>query len=389
MKKILTGISLAILFFASLPAGAVQAKDSAQAASGSSSSLPLCLPGAYLSQPADCLPLGPSQLLSSLAKIGLTVPQQSPPGFSPSADLATIPYRYIKVTADKASIPLYRTPPENRDDPAPVYQDPGFKYFSYTTKVQNDAGLFYYTESGYFVDGEYVARAAVPFFQGVEIREDIKTPFGWILSTAESQTAPGSKQPLTGKQYNRFDRINVYECQQASGEEWCMIGLNEWVQGRLIAQITPMEAPPDGVTNGRWIDVNLAEQTVSVYDNNKLVFATLASTGIDPFYTRPGLFQIYEKKVSETMSGAFAADKSDYYYLEDVPWTMYFDEARALHGAYWHSIFGYPRSHGCVNLSIADSHWLYNWARVGDYVYVHDPSGLTPTDPSYYSKGGA
>ena len=43
--------------------------------------------------------------------------------------------------------------------------------------------------------------------------------------------------------------------------------------------------------------------------------------------------------------------QDDFYYLEDVPWTMYFDEARALHGAYWHNGFGYPHSHGCVNLS--------------------------------------
>ena len=67
-----------------------------------------------------------------------------------------------------------------------------------------------------------------------------------------------------------------------------------------------------------------------------------SSTGVDPFWTRPGIFQIYVKKPAETMSGATEADRSDYYYLEDVPWTMYFDEERALHGAYWHNMFGYP-----------------------------------------------
>jgi hypothetical protein len=317
------------------------------------------------------------------------LPPQLPPGINPPADLATIPYQYIKVTADKAKIPLYTSPPKQRDDPAPLYQDPGFKYFSYLNKVENDAGLFYYTKGGYYVDGEYVARAAVPFFQGVQINGPVKTPFGWILTTVESQVSPGSNQTLSGKKYNRFNRVNVYQCQDASGEEWCMIGLNEWIPSRMVAQITPSTTPPEGVTNGRWVDVNLFEQTVSVYENNKLVFATLTSTGLDPFFTQPGLFKIYQKKISETMSGSFAADRADYYYLEDVPFTMYFDKARALHGAYWHSIFGYPRSHGCVNLSIADAHWLYNWASEGDWVWVHDPSGKTPTDPAYYSKGGA
>ena len=89
------------------------------------------------------------------------------------------------------------------------------------------------------------------------------------------------------------------------------------------------------------------------------------------------------------MSGAFASDKSDFYYLADVPWTMYFDEARAIHGAYWRAWFGIPQSHGCVNLSIGDARWVYDWAQEGDYVYVWDPSGQTPTDPKFYTQGGA
>jgi lipoprotein-anchoring transpeptidase ErfK/SrfK len=51
----------------------------------------------------------------------------------------------------------------------------------------------------------------------------------------------------------------------------------------------------------------------------------------------------------------------DFYYLEEVPWTMFFDEGRALHGAYWHDEFGYRHSHGCINLSLTDAHWLYRW----------------------------
>jgi len=150
-----------------------------------------------------------------------------------------------------------------------------------------------------------------------------------------------------------------------------------------------MQSPPEGVTNGRWIEVNLYQQTLAVYENNQIVFATLIATGADPYFTKPGLFQIYEKKELETMTGSFAADKSDYYYLENVPWTMYFDENRALHGAYWRALFGYTQSHGCVNLSVGDAHWLYNWAQVGDWVYVWDPSGATPTDPAFYTQGGA
>ena len=89
------------------------------------------------------------------------------------------------------------------------------------------------------------------------------------------------------------------------------------------------------------------------------------------------------------MSGAFEGDRSDFYYLEDVPWTIYYDEARALHGAYWRAKMGYPQSHGCVNLTPGDAHLLFNWANVGDWVYFWDPSGETPVDPEAYTQGGA
>ena len=163
--------------------------------------------------------------------------------------------------------------------------------------------------------------------------------------------------------------------------DWNMIGVNQWVEARKVAVVTPNTTPPEGVTTGRWIDVNLAEQTLAVYDKYQLVFATVIASGLEPYWTRPGLFQIYQKKEIETMRNN---DPTDFYYLDNVPWTMYFDKARALHGAYWRTRFGYPQSHGCVNLSVGDAHWLFIWAQEGDWVYVHDPSGLTPTDPALY-----
>jgi hypothetical protein len=70
------------------------------------------------------------------------------------------------------------------------------------------------------------------------------------------------------------------------------------------------------VYTGR-IDVDLAEQTLAVYDNNNWYSPVIASWNL---WTRPGLFQIYEKK--ETRQPIIP----DFYYLDNVPWTMYFDK---------------------------------------------------------------
>jgi lipoprotein-anchoring transpeptidase ErfK/SrfK len=47
--------------------------------------------------------------------------------------------------------------------------------------------------------------------------------------------------------------------------------------------------------------------------------------------------------------------------LRDVPWIQYFAAGYALHGAYWHDVFGIPRSHGCVNLSPIDARIVFFW----------------------------
>ena len=58
------------------------------------------------------------------------------------------------------------------------------------------------------------------------------------------------------------------------------------------------------------------------------------------------------------------------YFLPDVPYVMYFFEDYAIHGTYWHSSFGTPMSHGCVNVSTPDAGWLFDWAPVGTLVNV-------------------
>jgi lipoprotein-anchoring transpeptidase ErfK/SrfK len=49
------------------------------------------------------------------------------------------------------------------------------------------------------------------------------------------------------------------------------------------------------------------------------------------------------------------------YELRDVPWIQYFAAGYALHGAYWHDVFGTPRSHGCINLAPIDARLVFNW----------------------------
>lgn len=350
---------------------------------------PLCLPGAYPVDPGDCLASGPSVQLTEMAKMGLTVPARPLPAVKPDPTLNTSPVSIARINLDAAEkAPLYTTFEDATQQVNPVrYIDPGqLRYVSFIN-------VGYYNNKPYVQlrSGEWMRASPVAYtdFQGLVFSRTPRNSFGWIVDTAEVRAAPTYSATLLDKVLYREDVVQIYSVQNADKTDWYMIGPGQWVERRYIRQVRINTTPPEGVTNGRWIEVNLYDQTVSVYENNQLIFATLVATGVEPFFTQPGLFQIYSKKATETMSGAFEPDRSDYYYLQDVPWTMYYDQARALHGAYWRAWFGYEQSHGCVNFSLGDSNWLFQWAKEGDWVYVWDPSGQTPTDPNYYGAGGA
>jgi lipoprotein-anchoring transpeptidase ErfK/SrfK len=124
----------------------------------------------------------------------------------------------------------------------------------------------------------------------------------------------------------------------------------------------PVSAPSGN--SGRWIDVDLTNQMVYAYEGQTMVNSFLVSTGTWLTPTVTGDYKIYVKYRSAPMSGPG-------YYLPDVPYIMYFYKGYGLHGTYWHSNFGTPMSHGCVNLRTDEAAWLYNWASVGTLVNIH------------------
>lgn len=114
----------------------------------------------------------------------------------------------------------------------------------------------------------------------------------------------------------------------------------------------------------RWVDVNLSEQRLYAYQGDTLMNSFLVSTGVAETPTVTGSYKIWTKVRIQDMSGPG-------YYLPDVPYVMYFYKDYGLHGTYWHNNFGTPMSRGCVNLTVEDAAWLFNWASVGTIVNVH------------------
>jgi hypothetical protein len=352
----------------------------------------LCPPDSSTLISQDCLSLGPNAVIANLSESGITYPYLPLLYRKPDPALVTMPVEIAKVNVfPPEQAPIYATLDDATTGAAPIQMMPTGQliYISYSQWVDVNSGHYLLRKEGGWMRASPLDPSAISTYQGLLFNKVPYTSFGWIVEQTRAVSAPDWNAPQVGENLPREKVMQIFDVQEIAGGKWYMVGIDQWLERRYIRQLVPNTTPPEGVTNDRWIEINLYEQTMAVYENRQLVFATLIASGVDPYFTRPGLFQIYDKKPTETMSGAFASDRSDYYYLEDVPWTMYFDQSRALHGAYWRAFFGYQQSHGCVNLSVGDAHWLYDWAVLGDWVYVWDPSGATPTDPAFYSSGGA
>ena len=120
----------------------------------------------------------------------------------------------------------------------------------------------------------------------------------------------------------------------------------------------------------KFIKVNLTEQKLYAYDRGHLVKSFLISSGKRGFETPVGTFSVFRKRELVRMTWFYGPNDPNNYDLPNVPYTMSFKGAYTLHGAYWHSNWGHPMSHGCINISVPLSRWLYYWTPLNTPVII-------------------
>lgn len=136
--------------------------------------------------------------------------------------------------------------------------------------------------------------------------------------------------------------------------------LNRYVQPPLAKIINPSKnVLGDQSSGNKWIEVDLSEQTLRAWQGDKLFLETLVSTG-KWNRTPTGEFKIWSKFKYIKMSGG-SKTKGTYYYLPNVPFTMFFNGDYGIHGTYWHNNFGMPMSHGCVNMPTKMAEIVFYW----------------------------
>jgi lipoprotein-anchoring transpeptidase ErfK/SrfK len=206
-------------------------------------------------------------------------------------------------------------------------------------------------------------------FSGIELTGIFPQQFGWVL--VDSNGIDLETGESTVSKFVRYQVIEINEVQQRDEKSFVHIAITgDWLPKSIVSMVDISNKAPKGNTNCRWVDVNLTEQNLVVYENCREIFATLISSAKSPAITPEGTFTIFYREV---LLPLFSNDNvvAEPFYLQDVPWLLFFHENWAIHGTYWHDHFGETWSHGCINVSPYDARWLYQWAKDGDMILVH------------------
>lgn len=117
-----------------------------------------------------------------------------------------------------------------------------------------------------------------------------------------------------------------------------------------------------------WVTVSESiPETLEVHRGHHVVLSTPANTGVPGAETAQGIFPIYSRLTSTTMTGTDPDGTK--YVAPNVPWVNYFNGGDAVHG-YPRASYGSPQSNGCVELPIETAHTVFDMLRLGDIVVV-------------------
>jgi hypothetical protein len=286
---------------------------------------------------------------------------ESPPGLDAPlrASLDGLPYRYYFVNRDGS---FGYDALSTAEDGVPSTQlQPGFGVAIERISEKSPGDAFGLTSHGFWTPLRDLTPASPTRFRGSGWSESL----AWVVREgAPLFSAPGRRKP--GATLARLTTVSILETRAGGATRYVRVSETEWLRGDDVR--TPLVTkPPSELRPGeRWLDVDLARQTLVAYQGETPLFATLISSGRGPAgsetATPPGVHRIWVKLRTSDMDNVEDLAARENYAIEAVPWVMFFERGYGLHGAFWHQRFGEVKSHGCVNLAPLDGERLFNWA---------------------------
>jgi hypothetical protein len=161
--------------------------------------------------------------------------------------------------------------------------------------------------------------------------------------------------PLTGK-FRTVEGVRFEETREG-----------EWLRAQDLVVIVKRHKFPDFARGQqKWIDVSIANQTLTAYEGSKPIYATLISTGRDQLKdpaqgaaTPRGTFRVTAKHVTRALDPREVQGAFD---VADAPWVMEFEQGAALTGMFWGDGVGEAQTFHDVAMTPIDARRIWGWA---------------------------
>lgn len=257
-----------------------------------------------------------------------------------------------------------------------------------TTTTKAPGPTFLRDEEGVLIDNEVVFPVEDVLFEYVRVTDGCD-PF-YVGECLRVRSGPGTEYPVITRLRNEVV-LKVGGKVVHDGVTWYKIIFDEWLryperlEGDWYLAAEYVEILRDEGNKTTWDDgnatstnkkiiVDRSEQKLYAYEGETLFMEILISTGLELTPTPRGTFSVFKKTPSRYMQGPLPGlIDQQVYDLPGVPWNLYFtQEGAVIHGAFWHTSFGRPYSHGCVNVPPKEARELYNWTELGTKVIVRD-----------------
>jgi hypothetical protein len=108
-------------------------------------------------------------------------------------------------------------------------------------------------------------------------------------------------------------------------------------------------------------------EKLTVYRAGKVIYSTVANTGVPGATTQQGTFPVFERFASTTMTGTNVDGTK--YVDHGIPWVAYFNGGDAVHG-FVRGSYGFPQSNGCVELPVSNAAQVWKMDPYGTLVTV-------------------
>jgi hypothetical protein len=286
------------------------------------------------------------------------------------------------------TVVIYKEPATNSGRQAVYSRDQSFQLLGEVRapfSAHND--LWYQTEEGY-VHSAWVLPLR---HYGPQPFVEIPGGFGFWGEVARPYTEGYITPSTSGGRKYRFYGGCVFRVLEshmdADGTGWYKVQddypprqntNHQWVLAEDLRRVPRAEmAPIHPFVGNKRMEIVIADQSLTCYEGEEAVFTTPIASGLGGSLATPlGDFCVLLKQGSRHMANSPYPGQppeeratADIFDLPGIPGNIFFTlRGHAIHGAYWHNDFGVRRSHGCVNVGMEASRWLYRWVHpIGAY----------------------